>query len=72
MVKLTSGDKMKLFGFGVTLVAGLWGLWITNISELNLIMHIKFIYSLFLTLAIAMSAYYIVFKKEGKKNAKKK
>jgi RsiW-degrading membrane proteinase PrsW (M82 family) len=70
--KLTKNDGMKLFGFAATLIAGLWALWRADISNANLILHIKFIYSLFLTLAIFISAYYIIFKMENKKNGKEK
>jgi len=69
--KLTKTDGMWLFGIGVTWIVGLWTLWSTDLSDKNFILHIKFIYSLFLTLAIVISAYYIVFKM-GEKNGKKK
>ncbi len=72
MGKLKSAGKWKLFGIGCTLVAGLWGLWITNLSDSNAILHIKFIYSLFLTLAMIVATYYLVFQKEDKKNGKRK
>jgi hypothetical protein len=72
MRKLTQPDKWKLFGIACTLVAGLWWLWITDLSDSNIILHIKFIYSLFLFLAIAVSAYYLVLKEEDKKNGKRK
>jgi len=70
--KLTKGDAMWLVGMGITLITGLWVLWNANFSKTDIIMHIKLVYSLFLSLAIIVSAYYIVFKLEEKKNAKRK
>jgi len=67
--KLTKTDGIWLVSMGVTLIAGLWILW-TSKLELT-VAHIKFIYSLFLALAIGLSAYYIVFKLEDKKDGKK-
>ena len=72
-ISLTRGDKWQLFGVGCTLVAGLWVLWNSDISSINIIMHIKFVYSLFLTLAIFIAGYYIVIKdNEVSNNGKKK
>jgi len=73
MKKLNKDDKYKLFGMCCTLVAGLWILWMTDISSSNIWLHIKFIYSIFIALAIAISAYLIIIKKEDiKKNVKRK
>ena len=68
--KFSKGDGMWLAGMGITLIAGLWKLWTTEMSDP--IMHIKLIYSIFITLIIFIAAYFIVFKLEDKKNGKRK
>lgn len=72
MAKITQTDKWKIFGILCTFVAGLWGLWITDLSSTNPLLHIKFFYSLFFALAICLAIYLLVLNKEDKKKDGKK
>jgi hypothetical protein len=72
MAKMTKSDGKWLLGIGVVWLSGLIGLFNLNMENLPTVYHLKIIYGLFLTLAIFISAYYIVFKLEDrKKNGKK-
>lgn len=70
--RFTKNDGKWLFGIIVVWVSGIIGLFNLDLNIMPLVYHIKIIYCLFLTMAIFISAYYIIFKLEDKKDGKKK
>jgi len=69
---ITKADAKWIFGIAVTWLTGLWVIWTYKITEELIVPLLKLVFSLFLTIAIAIAVYMIIFKKEKAKDVKKK